>query len=138
MIINCLLLILLVLMQLPKKDAGGAGVAFGGGAADALFGAGSGNVLTQTTKWATVVLFAIALVLGYLQNQMHGGATSQFEQQIQQPERPATQAAPFQAPAQQPATPPAAPTATGATNSLLAVPLPSATNAAHKEAPKSK
>jgi protein translocase SecG subunit len=32
MVINCMLLILLVLVQLPKKDAG-AGIAFGGGAA---------------------------------------------------------------------------------------------------------
>ena len=46
LVINCLLLILLVLVQLPKKDAG-AGLAFGGGAADALFGAGSGNVADQ-------------------------------------------------------------------------------------------
>ena len=49
LVLNCLLLILLVLVQLPKKDAG-AGMAFGGGAADALFGAGSGNVLTKITK----------------------------------------------------------------------------------------
>ena len=42
LVVNCLLLILLVLVQLPKKEAG-AGVAFGGGATDALFGAGSGN-----------------------------------------------------------------------------------------------
>ena len=48
-VVNCLLLILLILMQLPKKDAG-AGMAFGGAAADALFGAGSGNLLTQTTR----------------------------------------------------------------------------------------
>ncbi|MEI7808771.1 MAG: preprotein translocase subunit SecG, partial [Verrucomicrobiota bacterium] len=46
LVINCLLLILLVLVQLPKKDAG-AGLAFGGGTADALFGSGSGNVLTK-------------------------------------------------------------------------------------------
>ena len=52
LVANCVLLILLVLVQLPKKDAG-AGIAFGGGAADALFGAGSGNVLTKITKWAT-------------------------------------------------------------------------------------
>ncbi len=49
LVLNCLVLILLVLIQLPKKDAG-AGMAFGGGAADALFGAGSGNVLTKITK----------------------------------------------------------------------------------------
>ena len=51
LVINCLLLILLVLVQLPKKDAG-AGMAFGGGTADALFGAGSGNALTKITKYA--------------------------------------------------------------------------------------
>ena len=39
LVLNSVLLILLVLVQLPKKDAG-AGIAFGGGAADALFGAG--------------------------------------------------------------------------------------------------
>jgi len=50
MVVVCLILILLVLIQLPKKDAG-AGVAFGGAATDALFGAGSGNVLTKTTKY---------------------------------------------------------------------------------------
>ena len=45
LVLDCAALILLVLIQLPKKDAG-AGLAFGGGATDALFGAGSGNVLT--------------------------------------------------------------------------------------------
>ena len=56
------MLILLVLMQLPKKEAG-AGLAFGGGATDALFGAGSGNVLTKITKYAAVIFFALALLL---------------------------------------------------------------------------
>ena len=55
LVLNCLLLILLVLVQLPKKDAG-AGMAFGGGAADALFGAGSGNALTKITKYAAIAL----------------------------------------------------------------------------------
>ena len=44
--LNCLFLILLVLVQLPKKEAG-LGTAFGGGTTDALFGAGAGNVLTK-------------------------------------------------------------------------------------------
>ncbi|HUA67501.1 MAG TPA: preprotein translocase subunit SecG, partial [Candidatus Saccharimonadales bacterium] len=59
LVLNCLVLILLVLIQLPKKDAG-AGMAFGGGAADALFGAGSGNALTKITKYATVIFFLMA------------------------------------------------------------------------------
>jgi len=49
MVLDCLVLILLVLIQLPKKEAG-MGLAFGGAATDALFGAGSGNVLTKITK----------------------------------------------------------------------------------------
>ena len=62
LVIDCLFLVLLVLVQLPKKDAG-AGMAFGGGATDALFGAGSGNVLTKVTKWCAGIFFALAIVL---------------------------------------------------------------------------
>ena len=65
LVFNCLLLIFLVLIQLPKKEAG-AGLAFGGGATDALFGAGSGNVLTKITKWSAGLLFALAIVLAML------------------------------------------------------------------------
>ena len=57
MVLDCLLLILLVLIQLPKKEAG-AGLAFGGGATDALFGAGSGTVLTKITKYAAAAFFS--------------------------------------------------------------------------------
>ena len=58
LVIDCLMLILLVLIQLPKKDAGMA-LAFGSGATDALFGAGSGNALTQMTKYTAGVFFAL-------------------------------------------------------------------------------
>ena len=75
LVLNCALLILLVLIQLPKKDAG-AGLAFGGGAADALFGAGSGNVLTKVTKYAAVIFFVLALFLGYLQDQVHKNSSA--------------------------------------------------------------
>jgi preprotein translocase subunit SecG len=70
LVVNCLVLIVLVLMQLPKKDAG-AGLAFGGGATDALFGAGSGNVLTNATKYAATLFFALALLIGILQSNFH-------------------------------------------------------------------
>src|SRR5271163_4595970 len=62
MFLDCLILVLLVLLQLPKKEAG-AGMAFGGGATDALFGAGSGNVLTKITKYAGVAFFVLAIVM---------------------------------------------------------------------------
>jgi preprotein translocase subunit SecG len=103
-------LILLVLMQLPKKDAG-AGLAFGGGAADALFGAGSGNFLTQTTKYSAIVFFVLALFIGILQDRSHQGSTSAFEKQLQQIQTQ-TPVAP----------PPAAPQTAAPQNNLLTLP----------------
>ncbi len=73
LLLNSLLLVLLVLVQLPKKDAG-AGLAFGGGTADALFGAGSGNALTKITKWGAVSFMVIAFGLGCLQTSLHNSA----------------------------------------------------------------
>jgi preprotein translocase subunit SecG len=66
LVLNCLLLILLVLVQLPKKEAG-VGMAFGGAATDALFGAGSGNVLTKVTKYATIAFFVLTILVAALQ-----------------------------------------------------------------------
>ena len=60
--VDCALLILLVLIQLPKKEAG-LGVAFGGAATDALFGAGAGNAITKITKWCAVFFFCLSLGL---------------------------------------------------------------------------
>jgi len=66
LVLNCLLLILLVLIQLPKKEAG-LGQAFGGAATDALFGAGSGNALTKMTKYSAGIFFALTLLISLLQ-----------------------------------------------------------------------
>lgn len=115
LVINCLVLILLVLVQLPKKDAG-AGLAFGSGTADALFGAGSGNTLTWITKWATVGFLLLALMLGYMQNSAHSqGDSSDFARKVQEsasktsvpPPAPAA-IAPATAPAVTPAASPSA------------------------------
>ena len=65
LVLDCLVLILLVLIQLPKKEAG-MGQAFGGGATDALFGAGSGNALTKLTKYTAGIFFALMLLISIL------------------------------------------------------------------------
>ena len=65
LVVNCLLLILLVLIQLPKKEAG-MGQAFGGGATDALFGAGSGTALTKMTKYVAAIFFLLTLSLSMM------------------------------------------------------------------------
>jgi protein translocase SecG subunit len=114
--LNCLLLILLVLVQLPKKDAG-AGMAFGGGTADALFGAGSGNALTKITKWATGIFFAMALILGAVEEgTAHRNNTPAFEKAVQQKQSQMPAVVP-------PATPlPVAPATTSNSSSAPAIP----------------
>jgi len=124
MVLDCAALILLVLIQLPKKDAG-AGLAFGGGATDALFGAGSGNVLTKITKYAATTFFVLAVVLSVMQRFYHTRTTSVFEQKLQQSSpAPLIPAPPAQAPstaATSPQTPAAKPAAVPATNGLRIV-----------------
>jgi preprotein translocase subunit SecG len=123
LVVNCVLLILLILIQLPKKDAG-AGMAFGGAAADALFGAGSGNVLTKVTKYSTIIFFGLALVLGYLQNRVHNqGGVLEFEKQLRQKQMQTPISAP------QPVTPPVSQPAAAPANGLLSLPLSAPTNA---------
>ena len=113
LVLDCAALIFLVLIQLPKKEAG-AGLAFGGAATDALFGAGSGNVLTKITKYAATTFFALAVVLSLMQSYYHRRTTTVFQQKLQQPSTPAgmpavppqatTPSPTPQSPASQPAT----------------------------------
>jgi len=131
MVLTCIALIGLVLIQLPKKDTGG-GLAFGGGASDALFGAGSGTVLTKITKYAAAIFFALAIILAVLQSHYHNQASSEFGKALEHPRQTAQPQPTAPAPAAAPANPltttneMTAP-ATGATNPATV--LPEATNA---------
>ncbi len=120
MVLDCLALILLVLIQLPKKEAG-MGLAFGGAATDALFGAGSGNVLTKITKYAATTFFVLSVVLSLMQGYYHRRTTSAFEQRLQQT-TPAPGAPPAAnqptTPATTPQTPSTTPAAVPGTNAL--------------------
>jgi preprotein translocase subunit SecG len=122
LVLDSLVLILLVLIQLPKKDAG-AGLAFGGGATDALFGAGSGTVLTKVTKYAAATFFALAFVLAVIQKHRSTSATTEFERQLANPAAAETAPKPMAQPMGSPVAP--APT----------VPTPSATNLPTSPAP---
>ncbi len=119
LVINCLLLILLVLVQLPKKDAG-AGIAFGGGAADALFGAGSGNVLTKITKWATGIFFGMSLVLCIMEQSANRKNSPEFLKDVQQKQSQMPVGVPPSIP------PPVAPTTGSNSSSFPAIPAGSA------------
>jgi|ERR1700677_236716 preprotein translocase subunit SecG len=104
MVLDCILLVFLVLLQLPKKEAG-AGMAFGGAATDALFGAGSGNVLTKITKYVAGIFFALAIVLAFLAaHQTRTGAASLNDELMK---TSATPVAPIAPPATVPGSAPA-------------------------------
>ena len=109
---NCLILMLLILLQLPKKEAG-AGVAFGGGATDALFGAGSGSALTKMTKYSATIFLGLALLLSILYNHRVAQSNRGLDEALRNREN-----TPVASPAPAPAT----------SNALHALPLLSSTN----------
>jgi preprotein translocase subunit SecG len=94
LVLDCVVLVFLVLMQLPKKEAG-AGLAFGGAATDALFGAGSGNFLTKATKYTAGIFFALSIVLSLLQSYRAHQPGSDFLERVKRAqEQPAITAPP--------------------------------------------
>ena len=116
MVLDCLVLMFLVLIQLPKKEAG-AGLAFGGAATDALFGAGSGTVLTKITRYAATIFFVLAVILSLMQRVYHTRTTSTFGNKIMQASPPAGLLT----------TQPAAPTAPATTAPVPTAPATAAT-----------
>lgn len=68
LVLDCVFLLLLILIQLPKKEAG-LGQAFGSTTTDALFGAGSGNALTRITKWCAGIFFVLTFFLAIMSAQ---------------------------------------------------------------------
>lgn len=65
LVVSSVLLCLLILVQLPKKEAG-MGAAFGADQAAALFGAGSGTALTSITKWLASIFLILCLIISIL------------------------------------------------------------------------
>jgi preprotein translocase subunit SecG len=129
MVVDCAVLVFLVLIQLPKKEAG-AGLAFGGAASDALFGAGSGTVLTKITKYAAGLFFILSIGLSLMQSayfRQRGGGS--FLREIAKPGKTAALPAPPSGSnqASRATAPPAAATPAPGTNALMSSPGP-ATN----------
>src|SRR5882724_8833472 len=81
LILDCLFLGLLILIQLPKKEAG-VGVAFGGGAADALFGAGSGTALSNLTKYTAAAFFVLVFSLSVMNNHARRSGITELQKQL--------------------------------------------------------
>lgn len=76
LILVSLFLILVVLAQ--KSKDGGMGAAFGGGAAEAAFGAETNNVLSKSTIYSAVLFFVLAflLYLGRIYERSHASAAA--------------------------------------------------------------
>lgn len=122
LIFNCIILMLLVLIQLPKKEAG-LGMAFGAGAADALFGAGAGNVLTKATKYSAVLFLVLSIVLGLLQSRYYRGSSKDFEKAVQKDaSAPLTMPETTPAPTTKPVVPPTTTTTTTSAPTPASVP----------------
>lgn len=103
LVLDCIVLVFLVLIQLPKKEAG-AGLAFGGAASDALFGAGSGNVLTKITRYAATIFFVMAILLSFIESHFRSGSATRFEKSLSE-SAPVSALPPSSAPAARPTIP---------------------------------
>jgi preprotein translocase subunit SecG len=111
MFLTCVALILLVLVQLPKKESG-AGLAFGGAATDALFGAGRGNALTKMTKYVAGAFFVLTLVVAVLTTRQARYGSDLLQDELRrQSAAPAPLALPGDPSPVRPQTPPPAPPA---------------------------
>lgn len=129
MVLDSVILVFLVLIQLPKKEAGGV-LAFGASGADALFGAGSGTMLTKITKYAATAFFVLAIVLSLLQSAYHNRRSSAFGKTFG-----TTQTTPSAVPpAGTPATPPPSSTP-GTISGTSAIPFTIMTNTPPSLAP---
>lgn len=129
LVVNCIFLVLLVLIQLPKKEAG-AGMAFGGAATDTLFGAGSGNVLTKATKYSAGLFMGMSLLLAIMNSHAARKSTSSLDEELQKRAgaAPVAAAPATPAPAVTPSTSAAAPalllTSTSAVPATATAPAP--------------
>ncbi len=101
LILIALFLVMVVLAQ--KAKDGGVGAAMGGGAAEAAFGAETGNVLSKATINASIAFFVLsfALYLGHIYQRKHAAPSGGALPAI---------AAPAVTPAAVPAVPEAIPT----------------------------
>ena len=139
LILDCLFLGLLILVQLPKKDAG-VGMAFGGGAADALFGAGSGTALTKLTRYSATAFFVLVFVLSYLNIHANTSSTSALKQAIANQSQAPAPSTPAVLPATTTTNPVASPSPSNTTlpaTNLLLLPPAAAPNAGTNPQPAS-
>ncbi len=111
LVVISLFLGLLILLQLPKKEAG-ITAAFGAESTAAIFGAGSGTALTTITRWSATLFLALCFIIAVMTAQQSRSRTSKIKDLLDKPAAaaPVTPGTPAPAtPAPSPAPAPAAP-----------------------------
>lgn len=85
LVIDSVILGFLILIQLPKKEAG-LGQAFGSQVTDMLLGAGTGTVLTKATKYCAAIFLGLSLILSILTSRAnpHKSRLTEFERALPQ------------------------------------------------------
>ncbi len=105
LVVISLFLGLLVLLQLPKKEAG-ITAAFGAESTAAIFGAGSGTALTQITRWCATLFLGLCFVIAVLTARLSKSKTDRIKELLDKPAPAATTTVPaLPAPAATPAVP---------------------------------
>jgi preprotein translocase subunit SecG len=111
LVVISLFLGLLILLQLPKKEAG-ITAAFGAESTAAIFGAGSGTALTTITRWSATLFLSLCFIIAVMTAQRSRSRTSKIKDLLDKPAAaaPVTPGTPAPAtPAPSPAPAPAAP-----------------------------
>ena len=129
LVLNCFFLVLLILIQLPKKESG-SGLAFGGGTLDMALGAGAGNVLTKLTKVSASLFLLLCLVLAVIGGTDKGGLSGRLAGDEAPTATTPTATSALMAPAEGAAPSAPAPTAPEAATPPAAVEKPAETPAA--------
>jgi len=123
-VLNCLVLIIVVLLQSGKAaDLAGA---FGGAGSQTAFGPrGAANVLSKATTWCAIMFMVCAFAMVLRTDKAVGAGSSVLEKVSQPAPKPAPVTTPA-APATSPATPPSTTPATSQPNSQPASQPPGA------------
>jgi preprotein translocase subunit SecG len=118
LVIDCLLLVLVVLMQRPRSE--GLGAAFGSAMTENIFGAQTTTVLTKATVYLGMTFFGVTLLISILiARQSTAVRTGLLEQEVQASQAKSS-ATPLVAPTVNPSAP-ANPSATPSTTAQASV-----------------
>lgn len=84
LVVLAMFLGLLILLQLPKKEAG-ITAAFGAESTAAIFGAGSGTALTQLTRWIATAFLSLCLVIAVMTSRHTTARTTKIREAVATP-----------------------------------------------------